>query len=97
MSSSDYYEGQRVLVETEFRLLGVPVDPTIVQVFAKNPLGSVNVFTYPAVELTRRDTGLYETAILVDMGGQWHFRVVGTGVVDAVTEIDLDVLESKVI
>lgn len=97
MADTDYYEGQRVLLECEFRLLGVPTDPTIVQVMARNPLGSTVVYTYPAVELTRRDTGLYETAILVDMPGQWHFRTIGTGVVDAVTEDNLDVLKSNVI
>jgi hypothetical protein len=97
MSDRDYYEGQRVLIEAEFRLYGVPQDPTIVQVLAKAPDGTVNVFTYPAVELTRRDTGLFETSILVDVAGQWHFRVTGTGVVDAVTEVNLDVLNSNVI
>lgn len=97
MASTDYYEGQRVLIEAEFRLLGVPTDPTIVQVLARKPFGNVTVYNYPAVELTRRDVGLYETAILVDAPGQWHFRITGTGVVDAVTEVDLDVLDSNVI
>lgn len=97
MASTDYFEGQRALVEAEFRLLGVPTDPTIVQVLSRAPSGSVSVLTYPAVELTRRDTGLYEAAVLLDTSGQWHFRVIGEGVVDAVTEIDLDVLDSHVI
>jgi hypothetical protein len=97
MASTDYYEGQRILVEAEFRLLGVPTDPTIVQVLARSPQGTVNVYTYPAVELTKRDVGLYETSILADVPGQWHFRVTGTGVIDAVTEVELNVLESGVI
>lgn len=97
MASTDYYEGQRALIEAEFRLLGVPTDPTIVQVLSKSPTGSVAVLTYPAVELTRRDTGLYEANVLVDLAGQWHFRVIGEGVVDAVTEVSLDVLDSNVV
>lgn len=97
MADTDYYEGQRVLLEAEFRLLGVPTDPTIVQVIARDPLGSSTVYTYPATELTKRDTGLFETAILVNMPGQWHFRVIGTGVIDAVTESELNVLKSNVI
>jgi hypothetical protein len=97
MASSDYYEGQRALIEAEFRLLGVPTDPTIIQVISRSPSGSVSVLTYPAVELTRRDTGLFEASVLLGDSGQWHFRVIGEGVVDAVTEINLDVLQSNVV
>lgn len=97
MGSSDYYIGQRVLIEAEFRLLGIPTDPTIVQVQSRSPTGVSTVYTYPAVALTRRDVGLFETAIVVDESGQWHFRIEGAGVVDAVTEVALDVLPSGVI
>lgn len=97
MANNDYYIGQRALIEAEFRLLGIPTDPTIVQVHSKSPTGVSTVFTYPAVQLTRRDVGLFETSIIVDEPGQWHFRVEGAGVVDAVTEVSLDVLDSTVI
>lgn len=92
------YVGQRILVEAEFRLLGVPTDPTIVQVSSRNPVtGATVVLTYPATELTRRDIGLYEAAIVVDEAGQWHFRAEGAGVVDAVSECSIDVLASMVL
>lgn len=97
MGNSDYYIGQRALIEAEFRLLGIPTDPTIIQVQSKSPTGVSNVYTYPAVQLTRRDVGLYETSIIVDEPGQWHFRIEGAGVVDAVTEVHLNVLDSAVI
>lgn len=90
-----YYVGQRILLEIEFRLLGVPTDPTIIQVAARDPSdGSVTVITYPTTALTKRDTGLYEAAIEVDTPGQWHFRASGAGVVDGVTETTLEVLPS---
>jgi hypothetical protein len=92
------YVGQRILVEAEFRLLGVPTDPTIIQVSSRNPgTGATVVLTYPATELTRRDVGLYEAAIVVDTAGQWHFRAEGAGVVDAVSETSVDVLASTVL
>jgi len=98
VDTEPYYVGQRVLVEIEFRLLGVPTDPTIVQVAARDPSdGSVTVVTYPATTLTRRDVGFFEASIEVDTPGQWHFRASGAGVVDGVTETTLDVLPSMTI
>jgi len=96
MSTDNYFVGQRVLVEMEFRLLGIPTDPTIVQVQARSPSAVLYTITYPAVELTRRDTGLYEAAVLVNEPGQWNFRGIGVGVIDSVQEISLDVLASRV-
>lgn len=96
-SSSAYYVGQRVLVEAEFRLLGVPTDPTIIQFYARNPRDrSIVVLTYPNIHLTRVATGLYEADFQVTDPGQWHFRAEGAGVVDAVVEVHLDVLASNI-
>ena len=92
-----YYVGQRILIEMEFRLLGVPTDPQIVQITAKDPAqGSRSTLTYPSENLTRAGVGLYEASINVNSPGQWHFRAEGAGVVDAVTEIHLDVLDTTV-
>lgn len=94
---SPFYAGQRILVEVEFRLLGVPTDPLIVQVFASNPRNkSITTITYPSESLVRVGAGLYEAAILVDTPGQWHFRAEGAGIVDSVTETHLDVLASTI-
>jgi hypothetical protein len=98
LDTDPYYVGQRVLLEIEFRLLGVPTDPTIVQITAKDPSDGSNItLTYPDVDLIRRDVGLFEAAFVVSSGGQWHFRVDAAGVVDAVTETSLEVLASMVI
>lgn len=92
-----FYVGQRILVEVEFRLLGVPTDPTIVRVFASNPTdGGTTVINFPDEFLTRIGVGLYEASVLVSAPGQWHFRVEGAGIVDSVTEIHLDVFASSI-
>lgn len=93
----NYFVGQRIMIDVEFRKLGVPTDPTIVQVKAKNPVnGSQVVLTYPAAELTRTGIGTYEAAIQVNDPGQWFFRCEGAGIVDAVTEINLMVYPTRV-
>lgn len=92
-----YYVGQRILIDMEFRKLGVPTDPTIVQVRARNPAdGSVVILTYPATELIRTGVGNFEAAIQVSTPGVWFFRAEGAGIVDAVTEVNLVVMPSRV-
>jgi hypothetical protein len=89
------YEGQRVLVECEFRLEGVPTDPIVVQAVVKNPVTGVETtLTYPAVSLTRRDLGLFEASIDVTAPGVWWVRWLGAGNVDAVTEVAIEVAAS---
>lgn len=92
-----YYVGQRVRVEFEFRLFGVPTDPTIIQVSARNPVTESVVFlVFPNSSLIKVGVGVYEADFVVSSPGQWHFRAEGAGVVDAVTEVHLDVLASTV-
>lgn len=90
------YVGQRVLIETVFRLNGVPTDPTVVLVTAKSPGGGQVTLTYPAAEFIRRDVGIFEASFLVADPGSWTFRVEGAGVVDAVNEMVLPVTASGV-
>ena len=91
------YVGQRITLEIEFRLFGVPTDPTIVQVTSKDPMtGSSTVITYPDELLTRTDVGQYEASVQVATPGQWHFRTEAAGIVDAVTEAYLDVQPTSV-
>jgi hypothetical protein len=90
------YVGQRVLIETIFRLNGVPTDPTIVKVTSGSPSGVVSTVTYPDDTYIRRDTGAYEASILVDAPGQWIFRAEGAGVVDTVNEVIVDVVDSGI-
>jgi hypothetical protein len=91
------FSGQRVLVQCEFRLLGVPTDPIVVQCTIRSPQGSKSVLNYPADNFVRRDLGLFEANVTVDIGGTWWFRIEGAGVVDAVTEISLEVIQSVLV
>jgi hypothetical protein len=88
------FVGQRVLIETIFRLNGVPQDPNIVTLTASSPSGVVSTITYPAATYTRRSTGAYEGSVLVNEPGQWAFRAEGVGIVDAVNEYIVDVQPS---
>lgn len=88
------YIGQRILIEIEYRLSGVPTDPTLATITARSPAGSVSTLTYPDEDFVRRSAGLFEASILVDEPGTWVFRTEGAGVVDAVNEYTQVVLQS---
>lgn len=85
------YQGQRVRVEINYRLKGVPTNPTIAQVFVKSPSGSVSTITYPDPNFVRISLGKYEVYYTLDEGGTWWFRGEGAGVVDGVEEIPVNV------
>lgn len=88
------YVGQNLLIECEFRLNGVPTDPSIVTVAYRTPLGTQSTLTYPDVNLIRRSEGLFEASIPAEEAGTWTFRAEGVGVVDAVNEFTMAVLAS---
>ena len=93
----DVLVGQQVLVEAEFRLLGVPTDPTVVRLLIRNPDGGLTVLNFPAETLVRNGTGRYEASVLADASGTWYFRWEGAGVVDAVVELSMAVRPSMVL
>jgi hypothetical protein len=93
---ADVFVGQNLLIECEFRLNGVPTDPSIVTVASRSPLGTYVVLTYPNANLIRRSTGLFEASIPASESGTWAFRAVGVGIVDAVNEFTMTVLASGV-
>lgn len=83
------YVGQRVRVECQFRLRGVPTNPTIVQAFIRTPSGSISSLTYPDPNFVNIDIGKYEIYQVVDEPGTWYFRAEGLGAADAVDETPL--------
>jgi len=93
---ANVYVGQNLLIECEFRLNGVPTDPSIVTVTSRSPLGANVTLTYPNANLIRRSAGLFEASIPATEAGTWVFRASGVGVVDAVNEFDMTVLASGV-
>lgn len=88
------YVGQNLLIECEFRLNGVPTDPSIVTVTYRSPLGTQVTLTYPDSNLVRRSDGLFEASIPADEAGTWAFRAEGVGVIDAVNEMTMTVESS---
>jgi hypothetical protein len=88
------FVGQRILVECEFRYLGVPTDPNLVTVRSHAPSGSEATLTFPSTYLTRRSEGVFEASFLVNEAGTWTFRAEGAGVVDAVNEYTVAVQAS---
>lgn len=90
------YVGQRITIEIEYRLLGVPTDPTIVTCTSRSPLGTVSTLTYPNEAFIRRSAGLFEASILVDEAGTWIFRGESAGIVDGVNEMTQQVEASGV-
>lgn len=87
----DIFEGQRLLIECEFRLLGVPTDPVGVQCTLRKPDGTQTLLNYPDPNLTRRELGVFEANITVDQGGTWWVRFEAFGTVDAVQETPFEV------
>ena len=92
--ASTVFVGQRILIEIEFRLLGVPTDPSIVLCTSHAPSGTEAVLTYPNEAFIRRSDGLYEASFLVNEPSTWVFRAEGAGVVDAVNEYTVSVQAS---
>ncbi len=90
------YKGQRVIVDGEFRLAGVPTDPVVVRCLVRAPGGGLSIIAYPSADMTRREAGIYEAYVTVDAAGTWSFRWEGAGTVDAVDEISVEVRPSAV-
>lgn len=88
------FVGQKVLIETEFRLNGVPTDPTLVSVSYRAPGGTQATLNYPTTDLVRRSAGLFEASVLVTEPGTWAFRSESAGIVDAVNEMTVEVIAS---
>jgi hypothetical protein len=94
MSYNTIYKGQRVVARIEYRLNGVPTDPTIAQVSIKTPTGSTVTLTYPETDFVRTELGVFEVYYTLDESGTWWFRSEGAGVVDGVDEMSVSVANS---
>lgn len=88
--------GHPLVVEIQFRLEGVLTDPVIVRCKVKPPEALVYEIVYPSAEMTKREVGVYEVALVPDAPGTWAFQGVGQGGVDAVGEVAQQVAPSLV-
>lgn len=93
-SYDNIYVGQRIRAGMEFRLNGVPTDPTIAQVLIRKPSGSTVTISFPDASFIRNGLGEYEVYYTVDESGTWVIRAVAAGVIDGVDEVSLVVQPS---
>lgn len=91
-----YVQGQRIMVEGEFRLRGVPTDPSVVSAVVRAPSGTATTIAYPSADLVRLDLGLYEASVTAQESGTYVVRLVGAGVVDAVGEATVNVAATMI-
>jgi hypothetical protein len=90
--------GQRVSVESDFRLGGVLTDPTVVTAYVRAPNAVLTTYTYPATSLTRDTAGVYRVEFTATNAGSWGVRFEGSGGgVEAVGETFINVHASQVV
>lgn len=74
--------GNKVRIEASIRdISGELADPTTVTVKVRKPSGAVLT-----ISPDRVSTGIYRSEVAVDEGGQWCYRIEGTGAVTTATE-----------
>lgn len=89
--------GSRIAAETTFRIAGVPTDPTIIVAYVRSPNGVLMTATYPTVDFTREDVGMFRYEFNADVAGSWAVRFEGSGAVEAAGEQFVTVSPSRVL
>ena len=79
---SEWDIGDAVRMRTTFKVGDTPTNPTDVNLIVTDPSG--NQDTYTMGQLTNEATGIWYRDVMVDEIGEWAWRMVGTGAVDAV-------------
>jgi uncharacterized protein YfaS (alpha-2-macroglobulin family) len=77
--------GDAVRLSNTFVLGDIPTDPTAITLEVTDPSGNKDTYTHPAT-ITKDATGVYHKDVSVDEVGEWHYRFVGTGTVEAVAQ-----------
>lgn len=93
----EFVQGARLVAAAEFRRDGVPIDPTVVRCYVRDPDGSLLELVYPSVDLVRVAVGTYEAYITAVHAGTYGIRFTGAGTVEAVREERVSVAASSVI
>jgi len=80
--SGSYFIGQQVVISVVFTVSGVATDPTTVTLLITDPNGTVT-----SVTPVHDSTGNYHYNFLTVTPGQHEYRWVGTGAVQAATDV----------
>lgn len=85
-----YYVGQEIEVTASMRdLNGALADPTTVTAEVRDPKGNRTL-----TGATKTSTGVYATVFVPDKGGEWWYRFLGTGALEAAVEGTVEVQET---
>ena len=80
----NYEVGDLVTLQATFTSIdGVVTDPTTVTLSVQDPGGTITAYTYAGGDVTRFAAGIYRYALSITTSGQWVYRWVGTGSVQA--------------
>ena len=77
-----------------FTISGVDTDPTTITFKIEDPNGNVTVNLYGSSNIVKDSVGIYHLDVLLTVAGNWDFRIVGTGAVQAASEQQLTVQQS---
>lgn len=97
-TTNTYVLGSRLRITVTFSVESVHTDPTTVTVSIKNPsTGVVSSYTYALSQVSRSAAGMYYLDYTPEASGDWYYRCVGTGAVEAAAEGRFIVGESEII
>lgn len=84
--SLTYPYGATPTITVEFTVDDILTDPTTITLVVQDPDGTDSTYVYSLGQLTRTAQGCYEKAITFNKAGNWAWRWVATGAVEAVIE-----------
>ena len=76
--------GDLVMLQATFSNIDrVLTDPTTITLSVRDPGGTITAYTYAGGDVTRFEAGIYRYSLSITTSGQWIYRWVGTGSVQA--------------
>lgn len=84
MNLEEFDIGDAVRMRATFTVGTTPTDPSTITLHVTDPSANIATYTYGAAQLIKESTGVFYRDEIVDEAGEWHWRMVGTGTVDAV-------------
>jgi hypothetical protein len=92
--ANTYDVGDGIRLKAQFKVTGSFVDPTIIDLEVRDPLGSIDYYYYASGTIFQEAVGKYFRDIFVNRSGQWWYRWASTGTVLASDEAYLIVERS---